>query len=81
LTITPEHRAYYLDTMGVVLLTQGRITESITALNESIELLPKDNAALLAEASDHLAKAYRAAGDGAKALELEKSAASYRDRK
>src|SRR5512135_1576500 len=25
LTITPEHRAYYLDTMGVVLLREGRI--------------------------------------------------------
>ncbi len=79
LTITPEHRAYYLDTMGVVFLKQGRIAESIAALNESIELLPKDNAALLAEAYDHLAEAYRTAGDSAKAAEAEKSAAKYRE--
>jgi tetratricopeptide (TPR) repeat protein len=32
ITTTPEHRAYYLDTMGVVLLRLGRIPESITAL-------------------------------------------------
>ena len=50
LDVTPEHRAYYLDTWGVVLLRQGRTAESITALSESVELLPKDNAALLAEA-------------------------------
>jgi tetratricopeptide (TPR) repeat protein len=79
LIITPEHRAYYLDTLGVVFLRQGRISESIAALNESIELLPKDNAALLAEAYDHLAEAYRTAGDASNAAEAKKSAGKYRE--
>jgi Tfp pilus assembly protein PilF len=81
LTVSPAHRAYYLDTLGVVLLRQGRAAESIIALKEALELLPKENAAYMAEAYGHLAEAYRTAGDEAGALEAEKSANHYRDRK
>ena len=81
LDVTPEHRAYYLDTWGVVLLRQGRTAESITALSESVELLPKDNAALLAEAYGHLAEAYHAAGDTARALDAEQTSGKYRTAK
>jgi tetratricopeptide (TPR) repeat protein len=81
LTLTPAHRAYYLDTLGVVLLRLGRIAESIGALKEAIELLPKENAANMAEAYGHLAEAYRTAGDEAGALEAEKSAEKYRNQK
>jgi tetratricopeptide (TPR) repeat protein len=78
ITLTPEHRAYYLDTFGVVLLRLGRTAESITALKEALELLPKDNAGYLAEAYLHLAEAYRTAGDTASAGEAEQSAEQYR---
>lgn len=63
MTKTPEHRAYYLDTMGVILLRIGRTADSITALKEAVESLPKDNYAYLSEAYQHLAEAYRTAGD------------------
>ncbi len=81
LAVTPAHRAYYLDTWGVVLLRKGRTAESIAALKEAVELLPKEDAANIAEAYGHLAESSRAAGDEASALEAEKSAASYQDRK
>jgi len=78
LTLSPEHRAYYLDTLGIVLLRLGRTDESLVALNESVTLLPKDNAAALAEAYGHLAGAYRAGGDSAHADEAERTAEKYR---
>jgi tetratricopeptide (TPR) repeat protein len=78
MTKTPEHRAYYLDTQGVILLRMGKIPESITALKEAVALLPKDNASILAEAYGHLADAYRQAGDSVNGLEAEKAAEQYR---
>ncbi len=78
MTATPEHRAYYLDTMGVVLLRLGKTKESIDALKEAVELLPKDNPAYLAEAYQHLAESYQKAGDGLNASEAAQSAEKYR---
>jgi tetratricopeptide (TPR) repeat protein len=78
LTVTPDHRAYYLDTLGVALLRQGRTAESITALQEAVELLPQDNTAYLAEAYMHLSEAYRSAGDESSALDAEQTAGKYR---
>jgi Tfp pilus assembly protein PilF len=79
IAMTPEHRAYYLDTMGVVLLRLDRVVESITALKEATVLLPQDDAANLSEAFAHLAEAYRAADYTMNALEAERSAEQYRD--
>jgi tetratricopeptide (TPR) repeat protein len=81
MTTTPEHRAYYLDTKGMVLLRRGNAPESIAAFNEALELLPKDNAAYLVEAYTHLAEAYRAAGDPLNADKAEQAAEKYRARK
>ncbi len=78
---TPQHRAYYLDTLGVVFLRQGRGPEAIAALKEAVLLLPKDNPAYLGEAYAHLAEAYRSAGDELNAREAEKEAENYRARK
>ena len=66
LTLNPAHRPYYLDTLGVVLLKLGSAAEAITALQEAVDTLPKENADLLAEAEGHLAEAYKAAGDETK---------------
>ncbi len=77
---TPEHRAYYLDTNGVILLRTGKISESITTLQEAIELIPPDQAGYLAEAYAHLAEAYRKNGDDIHAAEAEKAAEQYRAR-
>lgn len=70
---TPEHRAYYLDTLGVVLLRRDRAAESIAALQEAVALMPRDQTAYLAEAYAHLAEAFRKNGDEARAGEAEKA--------
>lgn len=67
LVLTPEKRPYYLDTLGVVLLRQGRIDEAVRALEEAVISIPKGQSGFLAEVYSHLADAYRAAGDEAKA--------------
>jgi len=81
LALSPAHRAYYLDTLGIVLLRQGRIAESTAALKESAALLLKDDPVSLAEAYEHLAEAYRAAGDTVRADEAGLTAANYRAKK
>ncbi len=78
---TPEHRAYYLDTQGVILLRMGKIPESLAAFHEAIGLIPPDQAGFLAEAYDHLAEAYRKNGDTVSAEGAEQSAEQYRARK
>lgn len=79
-TATPGHRAYYLDTKGMILLRTGNIAGSLAAFNEAIELLPRDNAAFLGEAYTHLGEAYRAAGDAINAGKAEQAAEQYRAR-
>jgi Tfp pilus assembly protein PilF len=64
---TPQHRPYYLDTLGVVLLKLGKPQDAIAALKESVATLPKDQPAMQAEAWLHLSEAYRAAGNEAAA--------------
>ena len=60
---TPAHRPYYLDTLGVIFLKEGKVTDAIAVLKESSETIPRDQPEFLAEAYKHLADAYRAAGD------------------
>jgi tetratricopeptide (TPR) repeat protein len=81
ISATPAHRAYYLDTKGVVLLRRGDASDAIAVLNEAIGLLPKDNAPYLVEAYTHLAEAYRASKDPQSALKAEQAAEQYRVRK
>jgi predicted Zn-dependent protease len=69
LELTPEHRPYYLDTLGVVLMKLGRHQEAVAVLKESTETMPIGQAAFLAEAYGHLADAYRATGNEAAARE------------
>ena len=63
LKLSPDHRPYYLDTLGVIQLKLGKFQEAIASLLRSTETLPRDRPDLLAEAYQHLADAYRAAGD------------------
>jgi len=63
LLLVPAHRPYYLDTLGVVLLKLGKAQAAITTLKEAVDTIPRDQPGLLAEAYQHLADAYRAAGD------------------
>jgi len=61
--LNPDHRPYYLDTLGVIQLKLGKVREAITSLRGSTETIPRDQPDLLAEAFQHLADAYRAVGD------------------
>ena len=63
LLLEPSHRPYYLDTLGIVLLKLGKVQEAVTALKEAVDTIPVDQPDLLAESYQHLADAYRAAGD------------------
>lgn len=65
LSLRPDRRAYYLDTLGVVLLRRGRTKEAVITLEQAVAALPGDRPELVAEAFDHLADAYAAAGDEA----------------
>ena len=77
MTFTPEHKPYYLDTLGVVLLRLGKVRESIAALKESVTTLPEDKSGFLAEAYGHLAEAYKAAGEAVLADEAATTAKKY----
>jgi Tfp pilus assembly protein PilF len=75
---TPAHRPFYLDTLGVILLKEGKIPDAIAVLKESSETIPQDQPEFLAEAYRHLADAYIAAGDEAAANEALQHAAELR---
>ena len=57
---TPEHRAYYLDTKGVVLLRMGEPSAAIAALQESLSLLLPNEDQYRGEVDKHLEEAKRA---------------------
>jgi Tfp pilus assembly protein PilF len=78
MSLTPEHRSYYLDTLGVILLKAGKPVESIAALKQAVDLISKDAPEYLSEAYAHLAEAYTAAGNMAAAHEAEQAAEKYR---
>ncbi len=78
LSLTPDHRAYYLDTLGVILLRSGKTSESIEAFNQAVQLLPQDAPVYLAEAYAHLAEAYTAAGNITEAHNAEEVSEKYR---
>lgn len=62
LGLNRANRPYYLDTLGCILLKQGKAAEAVTALEESVRTIPPAQAGLLAEAYLHLAEAYRNTG-------------------
>ncbi len=75
--LTPSNRAYYLDTLGMALLRQGRVSEAIEALKASAQAIPEDRPAIKAEAFRHLAEAYKEAGDEQAAQEADLTADGY----
>lgn len=75
--LTPSHKSYYLDTLGVILLTGGKAGEAVGVLEESVRTIPPEQRQFLAEAWLHLAEAYQAAGDAAKAAEAREQNRSF----
>jgi tetratricopeptide (TPR) repeat protein len=78
MSLTPEHRPYYLDTLGVILLKSGKPFESIAALKQAVDLIPKDAPEYLSEAYAHLAEAYTATGNMTAAHDAAQTAEEYR---
>lgn len=62
LELNPANRPYYLDTLGCILLKEGKAGDAVAALEESVRTIPPAQAGLLAEAYLHLAEAYRNTG-------------------
>lgn len=81
LSLTPDHRPYYLDTLGVALLRLGKPAEAIVIIRESIASLPMDTPEFAAEAYEHLEEACRAAADTACAAVAEIKAQELRNRR
>jgi len=76
--LTPAHRSYYLDTLGVILLKSGKPAESIDALKQAVDLISEDTPEYLSEAYTHLAEAYTATGNLTAARDAEQAAIKYR---
>jgi Tfp pilus assembly protein PilF len=72
---TPDHQPYYLDTKGIIFLKQGKNAEATAEFLKAIALLPADRAGFQKEIYKHLAEAYRAAGDTAKAVDAQEQGA------
>lgn len=61
--LTPAHTPYYLDTLGVIQLMQGKAAVAAETLKRSVGLIPPEQSSLLAEAYLHLAEALAAIDD------------------
>lgn len=67
--LTPEHRGYYLDTLGVIHLKENRYQEAIGALEAAIPFFDETQADLLSQVYHHLGLAYEGLGQRSKAEE------------
>lgn len=65
--LTPEHRGYYLDTLGVLHLKQHRFREAIGALEAAIPFFDETQTDLLSQVYRHLGLAYEGLGQQSKA--------------
>jgi tetratricopeptide (TPR) repeat protein len=72
--LTPEHKGYYLDTLGAIYLKEHRYREAIEALEMSIPYFDYTEGNLLSDVYRHLGLAYERIGERAKAEEAFKKA-------
>jgi tetratricopeptide (TPR) repeat protein len=70
IALEPGRRRFYLDSLGLVLLRQGRLAEASRALEEAIPLFASEETASKAEALGHLADVREAEGRAAEADSL-----------
>lgn len=78
--LTPEHRGYYLDTLGAIYLKQHRYREAIGVLETAIPFFDETQSDLLGQVYRHLGTAYDRIGEGSKAEEAFKKAKDATDR-
>ncbi len=78
--VTPEHRGYYLDTLGAIYLKQQRYSEAIGVLETAIPFFDETQSNLLGQVYRHLGTAYDRIGEESKAEEAFKKAKEAIDR-
>jgi tetratricopeptide (TPR) repeat protein len=72
--LTPEHKGYYLDTLGAIYLKQHRYREAIDVLEKAVSLFDETQPDLLSQVYRHLGAAYDHIGERSKAEEAFKKA-------
>jgi tetratricopeptide (TPR) repeat protein len=65
--LTPEHRGYYLDTLGAIYIEDQHYREAIEVLEEAITLFDESQGNLLSQVYRRLGLAYERIGEQAKA--------------
>jgi tetratricopeptide (TPR) repeat protein len=78
--LTPEHKGYYLDTLGAIYLKQHRYREAIGVLEKAVSLFDETQSDLLSQVYRHLGTAYEGIGEGPKAEKAFKKAKGALDR-
>jgi len=78
--LTPEHRGYYLDTLGAIYLKQHRYREAIGVLETALSFFDETQSDLLSQVYRRLGTAYDGIGEGSKAEEAFKKAKDTVDR-
>jgi tetratricopeptide (TPR) repeat protein len=78
--LTPEHKGYYLDTLGAIYLKQHRYREAIGVLETAVSLFDETQSDLLSQVYRHLGTAYDNIGERSKAEEAFKKAKDALDR-
>ena len=78
--LTPEHKGYYLDTLGAIYLKQHRYREAIGVMEKAVSLFDETQSNLLSQVYRHLGLAYEGIGERSKAEEAFKKAKDALDR-
>lgn len=77
--LTPEHRGYYLDTLGAIYIEDQRYREAVEVLEEAITLFDESQGHLLSQVYRRLGLAYERIGEQAKAENALKKARDVLD--
>ena len=77
--LTPEHRGYYLDTLGAIYIEEHRYREAIAVLEESVTLFDESQGTLLSQVYRRLGLAYERIGEQSKAENALKKARDLLD--
>lgn len=78
--VNPEHKGYYLDTLGAIYLERHRYREAIEALEAAASFFDETQSDLLGQVYRHLGAAYRGIGERSKAEKAFKKAQDLLER-
>ena len=78
--VNPEHKGYYLDTLGAIYLEQHRYREAVEVLEAAASFFDETQSDLLGQVYRHLRAAYEGIGERSKAAEAFKKARDLLER-